>query len=86
VTPEPDRFFASIDVSSAGFQSYREAVERNDLRGAGVALADATHRPITRELVEYVNAELGVASDLTAPQIWAAANGHPWPEQVGAAD
>jgi hypothetical protein len=33
-----------------------------------------------------VNARLGVASDLTASQIWAAANGHPWPEQVGAAD
>jgi hypothetical protein len=70
-------YFTSLNVQTAAFQRYGKAAERNDLKAASEALTAATNRPVTIELVDYVNAELGVQTALAARQIAAAANGVP---------
>jgi hypothetical protein len=69
--------FTSLNVQTAAFQRYGKAAERNDLKAASEALTAATNRPVTIELVDYVNAELDVQTALAARQIAAAANDVP---------
>jgi hypothetical protein len=47
---------------------------RGNLDAAADALAKATDRPITEQLVNYVNNDLGVESTLTANQVAEAAS------------
>src|SRR3546814_8056207 len=65
------------DWSSDVCSSDLTAAERDDLEAAGDALAQATDRPVTLDLVNYVNAQLDVRTALTARQIAAAANDLP---------
>src|SRR5690606_28754125 len=69
--------FAALDVGTPAFRRYSAAVERNNLPEAGDALSAATDRPVTQDLVAYVNEELGLRTTLTPDQIAAAANGVP---------
>lgn len=76
-TPTPLSYFAALNVETPAFQRYSNAAERNDLQAAGLALAAATNRPVTSDLVAYVNDELDVRTALAIGQIAAAANGVP---------
>src|SRR3546814_15172036 len=71
------RYFVSLNTGTPAFQQYKTAAERDDLEAAGDALAQATDRPVTLDLVNYVNAQLDVRTALTARQIAAAANDMP---------
>jgi hypothetical protein len=59
----------SLTVSSRQFGAYEWAMRRGNLDLASTALADAADRPITVELVNEVNNELGVDSTLSSAQV-----------------
>jgi len=75
--PAPRSYFAALNVETPAFERYSTAAERNDLEAAGAALSAATNRPVTSDLVAYVNDELEVKTALTPREIAAAANGVP---------
>src|SRR5690606_6389113 len=54
------RYFLSLDTGTAAFQRYKAAAELDNLEAAGDALAVATDRPVTLDLVDYVNGQLDV--------------------------
>ena len=63
----------SLTVSSRQFGAYEWAMRRGNLDLASTALADAADRPVTVELVNEVNNELGVDSTLSSAQVAEAA-------------
>ena len=63
-----------LNTNTRHFNDYEDAMVRGNLDAAANALAKATDRPITEELVNYVNRDLGVESNLTANQVAEAAS------------
>ena len=61
--------FRMLNTNTRKFNEYENAMTRGNLDAAAEALAEATDRPITEELVNYVNRDLGVESTLTAHQV-----------------
>jgi hypothetical protein len=59
----------TLNTNTAHFNEYEKAMVRGKLDAAANALAKATERPITVDLVNYVNRDLGVESNLTATQV-----------------
>ncbi|GAB4393984.1 MAG: hypothetical protein Tsb0032_15480 [Kiloniellaceae bacterium] len=64
---------AKLDTSGRNFEAYEAAMTSGNLDAAADALAKATERPITEDLVLRVNHDLGVESTLTAKQVAIAA-------------
>lgn len=63
-----------LNTNTRQFDDYENAMVRGNLDAAADALAKATERPITVDLVNYVNRDLGVESNLTANQVAEAAS------------
>lgn len=63
----------NLNTNTALFNEYENAMVRGKLTAAAEALAKATDRPITVDLVNYVNRDLGVESNLAARQVAEAA-------------
>lgn len=64
----------SLNTNTYQFNEYENAMVRGKLDAAADALAKATERPITVDLVNYVNRDLGVESTLAAEQVAEAAS------------
>jgi hypothetical protein len=64
----------TLNTNTRHFNEYENAMVRGNLDAAADALAKATDRPITEQLVNYVNNDLGVESTLTANQVAEAAS------------
>jgi len=64
----------ALNTNTRHFNEYEDAMVRGNLDAAADALAKATDRPITEQLVNYVNNDLGVESTLTANQVAEAAS------------
>jgi hypothetical protein len=63
-----------LNTNTRPFHDYEAAMVRGNLDAAANALAKATDRPITEDLVNYVNRDLGVESNLTSTQVAKAAS------------
>jgi uncharacterized protein YjgD (DUF1641 family) len=64
----------ALNTNTRHFNEYENAMVRGNLDAAANALAEATDRPITEDLVNYVNRDLGVESNLTSTQVAKAAS------------
>jgi len=73
--PPFDTANMAMNLRTRQFRDYEAALRRNNLDAAAEALASATERPITEDLVRQVNTELGVETNLTITQIAEAAAG-----------
>lgn len=58
-----------LNTSTRDFRDYEDAMEQGKLSAAAEALAKATERPITVELVNYVNNDLGVETTLSSSEV-----------------
>jgi len=65
---------SALNTNTRHFDAYEDAMVRGNLDAAADALAKATDRPITEDLVNYVNRDLGVESNLTSTQVAKAAS------------
>jgi len=63
-----------LNTNTRHFHDYESAMVKGNLDAAADALAKATDRPITEDLVNYVNRDLGVESNLTSTQVAKAAS------------
>jgi uncharacterized protein YjgD (DUF1641 family) len=64
----------ALNTNTRHFNEYENAMVRGNLDAAANAPAEATDRPITEDLVNYLNRDLGVESNLTSTQVAKAAS------------